>query len=217
MLFIVRVRVILGCTVNVQVYRNLCFNSLLTQTSHINVLTVATSHYESVVDNMKSIISSLEQQVKTLETKSLSNANPTYASATASSSSTNPQPTAVLPTSAYSPPNDHIKIIVSSYLIEEKEKSKRQLNIIVHNLKESSSEDGATRKKDDVSKVNELLQNHMEVNPTKSNAIRLGKRGKRPRLLRITVSTEAEKANVLRNMFKLHKEEKLNQEYIYYT
>jgi len=53
----------------------------------------------------------------------------------------------------------------------------------VYNLKESSSEDGAKRKKDDVSKVNELLQNHMEANPTINNAIRLGKRGERPRLL----------------------------------
>jgi len=122
----------------------------------------------------------------------LTNANPTYASATASS--TNPQPTAVLPTSASSPPNDHIKTIFSSYLNEEKGKSKRQLNIIVHNLKESSLEDGATRKKDDVSKVNKLLQNHMEVNPIMNNAIRLGKRGERPRLLKITVSTDAEKA-----------------------
>jgi len=77
----------------------------------------------------------------------------------------------------------------------------------VHNLKESSSEDGATRKKDDVSKVNELLQNHMEVNPTINNAIRVGKRGERPRLLRITASTDAEKANILRNTFKLRKEE----------
>ena len=84
----------------------------------------------------------------------------------------------------------------------------------MHNLKESSSEDGATRKKDEVSKVNELLQNHMEVSPTINNAIKLGKRGERPRLLRITVSTDAEKANVLRNTFKLHKEEQTRNIFI---
>ena len=61
--------------------------------------------------------------------------------------------------------------------------------------------------KDDVSKVNELFQNHVEVNCTIINAIRLGKRGERQRLLRITVSTEAEKANVLGNTFKLCEEE----------
>ena len=47
--------------------------------------------YESVVDNMKSIISSLER-VKTLETKNSPNANISYASATASSISSQPIP-----------------------------------------------------------------------------------------------------------------------------
>jgi len=56
------------------------------------------------------------------------------------SSRTNPQQTVFLPTSASSPPNDHMKVISSSYLNEEKEKSKRQLNLIVHNLKEFSLE-----------------------------------------------------------------------------
>ena len=36
----------------------------------------------------------------------------------------------------------------------------------MHHLKESSLEDGATHTKDDASKVNELFQNHVEVNRT---------------------------------------------------
>lgn len=119
--------------------------------------------YESVVDNMKSIISSLEQQVKSLETKSLTNVNTTYASA-AASSATNFQPP--VPPTVSSPPSDHITTIVLSYLNEEKEKSKRQLNLIVHNLKVPSSEDSATRKKDDIKQINDLLQNHMHVEVT---------------------------------------------------
>ena len=167
--------------------------------------------YESVVDNMKSIISSLER-VKTLETKNSTNANISYASATASSISSQPIPAPQ--SSVTSPPNDHITTIVSSYLNEEKEKSKRRLNLIVHNLKEPSSEDGATRKKEDIKQINDLLQKHVEVTPSITNAIRLGKRGDRPRLLRITVSTESEKANVLRNTFKLRREQETKNIFI---
>ena len=59
--------------------------------------------------------------------------------------------TAVLSTSQAntSTVNDHILTIyvVSSYLNEENIKVKRRLNLIVHNLKESSSED---QQKDDI-------------------------------------------------------------------
>jgi len=65
--------------------------------------------YESVVDNLKSIISSLEEQVKTLEIND----------STIASSSTKPQPVPVLSASVSSPPNDHITTMVSSYLNEE--------------------------------------------------------------------------------------------------
>ncbi|XP_065904034.1 uncharacterized protein [Dysidea avara] len=153
-----------------------------------------------------------EQRVKTLETKNSTNANISYASATASSISSQPIPAP--PSSVTSPPNDHITTTVSSYLNEEKEKSKRRLNLIVHNLKEPSSEDGATRKKEDIKQINDLLQKHVEVTPSITNAIKLGKRGDRPRLLRITVSTESEKANVLRNTFKLRREQETKNIFI---
>jgi len=97
--------------------------------------------------------------------------------------------------------------MVLSYLNEEKERSKRRLNLIVHDLMEPSSEDGATCKKEDIKQVNDLLLKHVEVSPTITNAIRLGKRGDRPRLLRVTVSSEYEKGTVLRNTFKLHREQ----------
>jgi len=152
--------------------------------------------YETIVDNMKTTISSLEQRIKTLESKSPLNMNTSYASAV-TKNDTNP--------STSLPPNDHITTVVSSYLNEEKERSKRRLNLIVHNLKEPTSEDGATRKKEDIKQINNLLQNHMEVSPTVTNAIRLGKHRERPRLLRVTVSSESEKATVLRNTFKLRR------------
>lgn len=43
--------------------------------------------------------------------------------------------------------NDQITTIVSSYINEEKEKAKRKLNLILHNVWESTSEDGLARKK----------------------------------------------------------------------
>jgi len=122
--------------------------------------------------------------------------NASYASAV-TKNNTNP--------STSLPPNDHITTVVSSCLNEEKERSKRQLNLIVHNLKEPTSEDGATCKKEDIKQTNNLLQNHMEVSPTVTNAVRLGKRRERPRLLRVTVSSKSEKATVLRNTFKLRR------------
>ena len=91
--------------------------------------------------------------------------------------------------------------------VEEKEKSKRRLNLIVHNLEESSAEDVATRQKYDTDQVSSILQNYVGVSPNISKAIRLGKRQEKARLLKITVSSESDKAAILRNVTKLHKEQ----------
>ena len=103
--------------------------------------------------------------------------------------------------------NDHISNIVSSYLEEEKEKSKRWLNLIIHNLEESLSDDGATWQKDDIDKITSTLRNYIKVTPNISKAIRLGKRQEKARLLKITVSSETEKAAILRNVTKLRKQQ----------
>ena len=90
---------------------------------------------------------------------------------------------------------------------EEKEKARRRLNLIVHNLEESSYEDGATRQKDDIDRITSIIQNHVDVTPHINMAIRLGKRQEnteKARLLKITVASEAEKATILRNILKLH-------------
>ena len=92
----------------------------------------------------------------------------------------------------------------------EKEKAKRCLNLIVHNLEESSSENGAARQKDDIDRITSIIQKHVEATPHISKAIRLGKRQEnqeKARLLKITVSSEAEKAIILRNVLKLRKQE----------
>ena len=61
--------------------------------------------------------------------------------------------------------DDHISTMVTSFINEGKEKVKRCLNLIVHNLKESSSKDGASRQKDDVDQITSI-NNHVEVTPT---------------------------------------------------
>ena len=86
---------------------------------------------------------------------------------------------------------------------EQKEKEKRQLNIIVHNLEESSASEGPARKEDDISECKSLFQKYLGVTVSLHNAIRLGKRSDKSRLLKISLSSTQEKANVLRNKLKL--------------
>ena len=49
-----------------------------------------------------------------------------------------------------------ISTALSSALAEEKERSKRQLNLIIHNLEEAPSEDAQTRKDQDTQQVSEI-------------------------------------------------------------
>lgn len=99
---------------------------------------------------------------------------------------------------------------VSSCMSEEKEKQRRRLNLIVHNLAESSSTEGQQRKLDDINKVANILTNTLEVSAKVTNAVRLGKKvdtTDKARLLKVTIETEKEKASILRNAFKLRNKE----------
>ena len=70
-------------------------------------------------------------------------------------------------------------------------------------MPESAKQKGPERKADDISMVNGLLHQHLGFNPTISNAVRLGKKSDKPRLLKISVTTTQEKTNILRNCYKL--------------
>jgi len=70
--------------------------------------------------------------------------------------------------------------------MEQKEKEKRQLNIVVHNIEESAASDGASRKKDDISKCTALLQKYLGISTTVTNAFRLSKKSAKPRLLKVS-------------------------------
>ena len=104
------------------------------------------------------------------------------------------------------PPTQTQSIItstVSSLLTEEKDQERRRLNLIFHGVPESLSEDTQTRKEHDSNLVQETLNQHLGVSATIANPIRLGQKNSKPRLLRVSVSSDHEKAIILRNCTKL--------------
>ena len=92
---------------------------------------------------------------------------------------------------------------MSSFISEEKDKSKRKLNLIVHNAPESSDEQGAIRKHHDTTYTTDVLQKYLGIGTKIEKAFRLGRRGEKPRLLKITVASEHDKVAILRNCTKL--------------
>ena len=76
-----------------------------------------------------------------------------------------------------SPPKDptnQVTAMVTSLLNEEKEKAKRPLNLIVHNVTESTSEVATIRKKHDINCVSDIFQQYLGTSATISKAFRLG-------------------------------------------
>ena len=53
---------------------------------------------------------------------------------------------------------------------------------------ESTAEDGQARKKEDIDKVSKIFHRNLKV----TNAVRLGKKGDKSRLLKITVDSDLE-------------------------
>lgn len=72
---------------------------------------------------------------------------------------------------------------------EEKEKEKKHLNLIIHNLEEPTDEDGLARKEADIQKASKVIHDYLGVSATINNAIRLGKFGAKLCLLKISVDT----------------------------
>jgi len=104
--------------------------------------------------------------------------------------------------------NDSLTQLASTILSEQHEKERHQLNLIVHNIEESSSESPQSRKQEDIAKVTSVFKDHLKIKCSINNAIRLGKKisGEKPRLLKITVSTIEDKKNILKNKVNLRNE-----------
>ena len=81
-------------------------------------------------------------------------------------------------------------------------------NLIIHNVEESTAENGQARKDHDLNTVSSTLDQYVGVKTKVVNALRIGKKrqsesGSKPRLLKITVASEYEKALLLHNCTKL--------------
>jgi len=96
-----------------------------------------------------------------------------------------------------------ITSVVALAITEEKEREKRKLNFILHNVAERTSDEGNCRKKEDIEQVSNIFQKSLGVAVRVVNAVRLGKRSDRPRLLKVSVDSESSKASILRNCTKL--------------
>ena len=142
------------------------------------------------VASLENKISNLEDQLKAKDTPVKSKVN-------------NDVDVSGTPSSTNVDSSSQIQSMVNSFINEEKEKAKRRLNLIVHNVTESTNEDGLIRKKHDIDYVTSTIQQYLGVNVTINKAFRLGQRNNKPRLLKISVNSEAEKALVLRNAIKL--------------
>jgi len=87
---------------------------------------------------------------------------------------------------------------------EQHESEKRKLNLIFHNVCESTKQDGPSRKANDVAFITTLLCDRVGTAATVTNAFHLGKKSGRPRLLKISISSTDEKS-ILRQCHKLKK------------
>ena len=77
------------------------------------------------------------------------------------------------------------------------------MNIIVHNVPESSSEESLTRKNEDIKFVSKLCESQFNAKVSIVKAYRLGKKGAKHRLLKISLSSVSEKVTVLKNCTQL--------------
>lgn len=69
--------------------------------------------------------------------------------------------------------------IAATLVAEEKDKEKRQLNIIDYNIDESSATSGAERKSEDIAKVSKVFQEVLKVPCSITRAFLVGKKKER--------------------------------------
>ena len=61
-------------------------------------------------------------------------------------------------------------------------------------------EEPLTKKKDDINKVTSLFTEYIGVETAVTNAVRIGKKGNKPRLLKVGVSNLQDKISILRRL-----------------
>ena len=154
---------------------------------------------ESELATLKASVASLENKISNLEDRFKAMAKDTPVK----SKINNKADVSNTPLHTSVDSSSQIQTMVDSFINEEKEKAKRCLNLIVHNVTESTDEEGLNRKKHDIDFVTSTFQQYLGVSVAINKAFRLGKHNDKPRLLKISVNSEAEKASLLRNATKL--------------
>ena len=101
--------------------------------------------------------------------------------------------------------------------IEEKtEHDKRKDNIVVWNIPESEKENTEERQEEDTKAAYEILGKTTELDKDSFSKIeRLGKKGNRPRLLRITVKSPQLKEKIVKNQRKVNEDHTDRQNFNY--
>ena len=158
---------------------------------------------DTLVKSLNSIIEDVTKAVDKIQTSLLKSLEDKVVPSKVDSSNS-----AVSPISSES-----VASLTTSLFNEQKEREKRRMNLVLHNMPESTASEGAARKKDDILKVTSVLKDSLKIKPTINNAVRIGKKGSdKPRLLKITIGSTEEKATILRNKFKMRDES--NPDYI---
>ena len=105
-------------------------------------------------------------------------------------------------------PMKSVNQLATTIVTEQREKERRQANLIFHNIDESVSKEPQVRKQHDINEISKLLSECINVKCSIKNALRIGKRGQRekPRLLKITFASIEDKVAVLRNKSQLRGE-----------
>ena len=159
------------------------------------------SKFSTMEQSFTTKFNSLSNQLKDLEAKCL--ANPVMETNAEEGVHNQSQGLSRSPLS-----DDSVVNIALSLTSEQKEKERRQFNVILHNLKESDASDSVTRKQDDIESCCSLFSTYLSVSASIKSAIRLGKRGSRPcRLLKLTLGSLDEKAKILKHKMKLKAEQ----------
>ena len=90
---------------------------------------------------------------------------------------------------------------------EEKEKEKRQFNLILHDIKESDDTDSSKQKEEDACAAISIFKDYLDVTVSITKCFYIGKNHddpNKPHLLKITVGSLDEKVSVFRNNFLTH-------------
>ena len=104
--------------------------------------------------------------------------------------------------------NENIQKCFEKFQTEKEEQEKRKCNIVASNLPESEAPSGEERKREDVTNIVDIIKDELRLNVRVENAFRAGKKQEnRPRILIVTLKSEASKWDVLKTSKLLRESE----------